>query len=493
MYNTSYNFNFLVLNLIYKQVLKNPEKICIFEKDGSITYGHLWSKSISFANFLITNTNKKYPIVCIYESKSIFDFISIIGTLLAGGFYIPISQLIPQSKLIKIIKFTKANFLSTRTIENNLKKKISINVIVNDQITYSQKLIQIKYKKTNIAYILFTSGTTGIPKGVIIKKKSLDIYLKWLVKKINLNKNSNCSQFTSIGFDLSVADFYLSLCSGSNLFLPDKFDMLYPARMISKKKINHLVCTPSFIDFINNSKQLKKKYFKYVNTIFFCGEPLYRKQVFNIFKVNQNIKIINAYGPTEATVSMTYSLIYNYNYNNLLKNTLTIGKPIPKMNIILVDSNLVKNEYKGEVLISGPQLSSGYFKLSSENNKKFIKLYGRRYFRTGDYAYKYKGNYYFGNRIDNQVKINGFRVELNEINHYLREFGYKNVFTTVYNNKIVSFLQKNKLNVKNLIKFLHQKLEIYKIPKLIIPLEYFPLNNNKKIDVDSLLKILKDY
>ena len=85
----------------------------------------------------------------------------------------------------------------------------------------------------------------------------------------------------------------MSLCSGSKLFIPDKFDMLYPARMIYKKKINHLVCTPSFIDFINNSRELKKKYFKEVKSIFFCGEPLYRKQVYNILKANSKINIIN--------------------------------------------------------------------------------------------------------------------------------------------------------------------------------------------------------
>jgi len=492
MNNLSSKFNSLLLNLIHKQVLENPNNVCIYEKNREITYADFWSKCISFANFLIQKSDKKFPIVCIYESKSIFDFVSIIGTLMAGGFYVPISQLTPYSKLLKIIKITNANFFSTKKIENNLKKIINKTTITDNKIYSSDELCLAKYKQTNIAYVLFTSGTTGIPKGVVIEKKNLNSYLDWLVKKINLNHKNNCSQFTSIGFDLSVADFYLSLCSGSKLFIPDKFDMLYPARMIYKKKINHLVCTPSFIDFIKNSKELKKKYFKDVKNIFFCGEPLYRKQVFNILKANSKINIINAYGPTEATVSMTYSLINKNNYKKLSKNTVTIGKPIPKMKIVLVDSNMVKSKYKGEILISGPQLSLGYLKLNRENKKRFINLHGERYFRTGDHAYKHNGQYYFDARTDNQVKIKGYRVELNEINYYLREFGYTNVFTRVVNGRIVSFIQTKKINTIILLKFLKKKLENYKIPTLIIPIKNFPLNKNKKIDTVSLLNTLKN-
>jgi D-alanine--poly(phosphoribitol) ligase subunit 1 len=492
MNNFSSKFNSLLLNLIHKQVLENPNNVCIYEKNREIVYADFWLKCIGFANFLIQKSDKKFPIVCIYESKSIFDFVSIIGTLIAGGFYVPISQLTPYDKLIRIIKITNSNFFSIKTIEDSLKKIISTNIITDNKIHSSEKLNSAMYKQTNIAYILFTSGTTGIPKGVVISKKNLNSYIDWLVKKIKLNEKINCSQFTSIGFDLSVADFYLSLCSGSRLFIPDKFDMLYPARMIYKKRIHHLVCTPSFIDFIKNSKELTKKHFRDVKTIFFCGEPLYRKQVHNILKANSKINIINAYGPTEATVSMTHSLINKNNYKKLSKNTVTIGNPIPKMKIILVDSNLSKNKYKGEVLISGPQLSLGYFKLNRENKKKFINLYGRRYFRTGDYAYVNNGRYYFENRLDNQVKIKGYRVELNEINYYLREFGCTNVFTTVADARIVSFVQKNKLSILSLSKFLKKNLENYKIPSLIIPIKNFPLNKNKKIDIIALLNILKN-
>jgi D-alanine--poly(phosphoribitol) ligase subunit 1 len=335
---------------------------------------------------------------------------------------------------------------------------------------------------------LFTSGTTGKPKGVMIKKTSLNHYTKWLVNKFKLNINDNCSQIPSIGFDLSLADIFLSLCSGSKLIIPDTIDQLFPSNWFYKKKINHIVCTPSLIDYINSSKKLTKKNFSHIKTIFFCGEPLYLNHVKSLFNINKKLKIVNAYGPTEAACSMTTFDINIKNYREKSLTSMSIGKPIPGMKVKIFNTDKTKNNKVGEILISGKQLSIGYLKQEKLTNEKFIKLSDKIYYKTGDWGCIKNNELYFLSRIDNQIKIKGFRVELNEIDYYLRKFGLNNPKSIFINGKIISFVVSKKINEKKIKEFLINELEVYKIPSNIIDISNIPLNKNGKVDIDFLKK-----
>ena len=479
-----------LLNSIYSNVLKYPHKTCIVDGNKDLSYEQFWLKSLMYANYLKNNSLYTSPKVCIFESQTYFDYISMIGTLLAGGYYIPINKLTPINKIKKIIKLTRANFFSSAFITLEEEKKIKIKKICKKIFEKKIEIKKnIKLNNSNLAYILFTSGTTGTPKGVKITKKNLDYYCMWLKKKFNFDNKISCSQIPSIGFDLSVADIYLSLCSGSKLVVADKFDLMFPAKMIFIKRINHLVCTPSLIDYINSSNQLKKKYFKSLKSIFFCGEPLYQSQVEAVFKANPRISIINSYGPTESTVSITYILIKKRNYKNFSNETISIGKTIKNCEILLVDKKMRENKKEGEILISGKQLSPGYHLMPIENKKKFIKFKGKRFYKTGDFAYKYKNNLYFKNRIDHQIKIKGHRVEINEVNSFIRKFGVKNVYTIFDGKKIHSIIEDSKINLFMLDRYLKKNLENYKLPELV-NIKKFKLNKNGKVDIHHLKKFI---
>lgn len=312
-----------------------------------------------------------------------------------------------------------------------------------------------------------------------------------MVKKINLNINSTCSQIPSIGFDLSVADIFLSLCSGSKLVIPEYIDKLFPARWFLKQKINHIVCTPSTIDLIISSKQLTKKNLKYIKSIFFCGEPLYNRQVKKLLNINKDIKIINAYGPTEATCSMTYADINNKTYFNKQNDIVPIGKCIPGMKIIFNYKFNYNNKKIGEILISGKQLSSGYYKQEKLTKEKFIKLNGKIFYKTGDLGFKENNQIHFFSRDDNQIKINGFRVELSEIDFHIRNFGISNSITLDINSKIISFIISEKMNSNKILNYLNKNLENYKIPSKLVYLKKYPINKNGKIDINLLKKNYK--
>ena len=481
------------LNVIKNNFLKFRNKTFLVSGQKKYSYYEFYELCIKFRDYLINNSKNKCPIVCIYETKKFFDYVAMIGTLMAGGHYVPINKQTPKDKIKLIISSTEANFFSSTDLsDSNLNKiNIKLHVITPKKIEKVKKRKSKNYQNSNIAYILFTSGTTGKPKGVMISKKNLNYYLSWLINFSKLNSKDNVSQFISISFDVSVCDFYLAICRGSKLFIPNKIDILFPARMIKENNISYLVCTPSFIDHIDNSKELNSINFRNVHTIFFCGEPLFENQVKKIFKANKKIKIINAYGPTEATVSVTYCVINYKNFRTLSKNTLSLGKTIQNNHLILVDEKLNKNDHEGEILIGGKQLSKGYLKQDEETKKKFIYLNKIRYFRTGDLGKFYKKKLFFVKRIDDQIKFRGHRVELNEINHYLRKFGFNNVFTCVHKDQIISFIQSIKVSEDKIKKYLRTKLEKYKIPSNFIFLKKFPINKSGKVDTKIVKLISK--
>ena len=169
---------------------------------------------------------------------------------------------------------------------------------------------------------------------------------------------------------------------------------------------------------------------------------------------------------------------------------MSIGVPINKMKIKLIDKNFNISKTQGEILITGPQVAKGYLNLKKENENKFIYLKGQKYYRTGDNAYLFKNKYYFSNRADSQVKVRGYRIELNEINHFIRAYGYSGVYTDVMKGNLVTYIQNKTLKRSKLIKFLSKKLESYKIPNTFIRVDQFPLNKNDKIDIQKLKKIL---
>ena len=473
-----------LLKDIKKIVERFPNQKCLTINNESLTYEEFWKLCLNFANE-INLRSKKNKIICIREKDNFFDYVAIIGTLIAGGTYVPINRLMPANKIYNIVEKVKPEFIFDFKISSkniiNLDKKFLFKK------KDSKRIKSTKNNKT--AYILYTSGTTGEPKGVIISKKSLDTYVDWLKNNIRVNLGSRVSQIPSIGFDLSVADIYLSLVKGGELVVPNKYETLFLGKYIEKNKINHLVCTPSIIDYISSSDHLKKKYLKSLNSIFFCGEILYEHQVIKLFNLNKKLSIINAYGPTEATCSMSYCKIDSLNFKLYSNGSIAIGKPNTNMSLKIEKNNTKTKDSIGELFISGPQLSEGYFGNRAETKKKFIKKNGKVYFKTGDIVKKIKKNIYFVNRIDDQIKIKGYRIELQEINSYLIKYGFSQSHTLIIDKQLVSFVKGNKLISKKLFLFLKEYLEEYKLPNKIIKIDCFLINKNNKIDLNYLKKI----
>ena len=367
--NTSYTFQ--KLSKISK---KYPNLIAIKEPTKDYNYKTFFDMVSNISDQILLKKKKFYNSDYWRErySKLCFN----IWCFKVGGTYIPISSNMPTKRIIKIISKGKASII----ICNSRKVKFYKNIFPK-KIFFTEKNLSVKKnnyvsnpkKDNNLAYIIFTSGSTGEPKGVCISRKSLDHYVKWLNTNFNIKKGYNCSQFPEISFDLSVADIYGTLSSGGTL-IPAKtlYDKLFPGRFIRNKKIDFLVCVPSLIDIIKNSSELTKQNLKSLKSIFFLGEALLKAQVKSILRVKKNLRIINAYGPTEATVSCTHKEVSSKDLNNKKFHSISIGSAIPGTKIKLLDNGKFSKK-KGEIIIYGNQVAEGYLNKKENKNKFFYQ------------------------------------------------------------------------------------------------------------------------
>lgn len=471
-----------------------------FPKTLAVEQGVSFYTYEDFTNIVLNLTKKilaekATPIVAIVGEKDILSYTSMFSVLYSGGTYVPISANLPLNKTIKIINSTKIDLIICKSgVAQLLKKKFPSKKFFTQKDLSNHKCFSIPKIKTKkkTAYIMFTSGSTGNPKGVCISRSSLDHYIKWFNKNIKIKKSEKCSQFPEIGFDLSVADIYGTLCSGGTLCPANSnYSKVFPGRFLAQKKISCIVCVPSLIDIINNSGDLKIKNFSSIKKVFFCGEPLLKKHAKNLFRVNKKIKIINSYGPTEATVSCTKKLITPTDLKKNKFNSLPLGKPIDGVKIRLLNNNKYSKK-EGEIVIFGKQVAMGYLNEKENKNKFFISKKEGAYFKTGDYAEIVNGEMYFKNRLDTQVKIKGHRIELDEINNYLNRFGLENVHTIILMEKIISFYSdKFKFNRNSLIKYLKKNIPEYMIPNYLLKIKKFPLNQNGKVLINDLIKKAK--
>ena len=458
-----------------------PKKNVIVLKTN-ISYKTFWELCCNLANYLKRNNFSR---ICILEDneKDYLSYVSMFATLLSGGTYIPVNNATPKKRLQHILKISNTTLLISK---NKILLPSNIVFLSKRKIETLKKIKTFKIQKSNKdAYIIFTSGSTGLPKGVRISRKSLDHYVSWITKKFFNDENIRCSQQPGIGFDLSVADIYGTICSGGTLYpVKDSYDKFFLNKFIKKNNLTHWVSVPSAIDLIYNKKFFEKNDLLSVKKMFFCGEILKKIHLEKIFNHNKEIQVLNTYGPTEATVSCTEIFLDKNNFKKYSKPNVSIGKSIKNMNIGLTNKI---NNFEGELYISGPQLSLGYLNNQNLNKSKFIFLKKKRIFLTGDICKYEKGNYYFLHRSDRQIKILGNRIELNEIDNIFSEIFKETSYSIVIKNNIITFTDK-KFNYNQSKKKLSQYLPDYMLPKEILKISNWPRNRNFKIDEKKLIQ-----
>jgi amino acid adenylation domain-containing protein len=347
-----------------------------------------------------------------------------------------------------------------------------------------------------LAYILFTSGSTGVPKGVPISRMNVAKFMEGVAGMgMQFSPEDRFLQMFDLTFDLSVWSFLQPLCVGASLFPIPHGEIKYMAayEIIEEQEITVALMVPSVLNFLR--PYFEDLDFPKMRYSLFCGEALYGDVAKEWTAIVSNAKVYNVYGPTEATIFCSQYEIPRDGEIVCANGIVNIGIPLTNTDLIVVDEYFkpTKAGELGELCIGGLQVTPGYIHNESLNQSAFFEYNGRRYYRSGDICFMDESGYLmYSGRLDSQIKIQGFRIELSEIEFQARTavdpFGVAAVAIAddkgIY--EIHLFVNNPDVNIQETIAILKKKLPVYMVPKQIHGIETFPLNVNGKIDRKQL-------
>lgn len=505
-------------------------KIAIKTSNEDISYNELYKRSISIADFISTN---KYKKVAILGYRSVNVYAVILAAIFANQTYVPLNPRFPVKRTIEMILDSDVDaIIVCKECAAYLKKllkeaKIDKDVIVeaSDEICEQDFSKESSYNITRLSftasnkteigesskidfdenkpiYVIYTSGTTGKAKGVIVSYFHFLSYLEKILNYYNYNENDVFSQMSEITFDLSLQDLCSSVLSGGTLVPIPKEYLFCPAPVIEKYKITVFHAVPYVISMLKKMEMLDPESMKSVRISIFVGEPLWYEQVRDWVNCCKGSVVYNTYGPTETTVIIMRYKVYDpktMTIDNLqnLEGVVPLGTTFPRAKAAIFDDNNVeaKENEIGQIYLSGDQVGLGYLNSKEKTSQAFIHLNGTLWYKTGDNGYiNQEGNFIFKGRRDDQVKINGFRVDLLEIDERLRMASKRRAMSIPVRNELnqitnlvaaVEGSRDDKV-CENIVSELKQYLPFYMQVQDIVFIRDFPVNYNGKLDRKAL-------
>lgn len=486
-----------IVDLFEEQVEKTPDNIAVVFEDQKLTYRELNEKANQLARYMLLEYNvKPRDTVGVYLKKNIDFIISIFAILKCNAVYMPIFYDYPVDRISYMINNSKCKLLITASSNSNIEL-INTNSIFIDSISCFNSSsistnINLAITVDSLAYIIYTSGSTGNPKGVCISHKNLVNFVCSFNKYFKIiNDDDSFLSSTNVAFDVSIWEIFVPLLNGAKLYLNTTDiinDIILYCNNIIKYNINALYIPPNILNDV--FAILKEKKYNKISKLLVGVEPITNTTLNKYINLNPNIIIVNGYGPTETTICAT-ALEYKKDLSDA--HTISIGKPLYNNNIYILSHNMLcPINTPGEVFVSGDGVGQGYLNdpLKTRGSfKKDIFFEGHTMYSTGDIAFwNSDGTIQFIGRKDNQIKLHGYRIELNEIDLTLMKLPSisKSISLLINNNIVAYYISNDNLSDTNIKKFLKKELPFYMIPTHIIKLDNWPLTINGKIDKTRL-------
>jgi amino acid adenylation domain-containing protein len=489
----------LLHQLFEDQVEKRSNNTAIAYNGEKLTYSQLNKKANQLARLLRCKGVQPDHVVGILTSPSLELMTALLAVVKAGGGYMPIEPEYPEERIKFMLMDSHTPVLLT---QRHLTDKVSYQgdvITLNDPEVYRGEDSNLEHINAplDVLHMLYTSGTTGKPKGVLISHQNLVNYTTWFLDAIHITSQDKTLLNSSFAYDLCYSSLYSSILAGGELHVLPVKVYQDPVRMIDyirDNKITFIKLTPSHYSIIINSPYFTPDVFGTIRLVVSCGEEIKPKDIEKTHKLCSHIEVMNHYGPSECTTG-SITQFMDFQTFEEYKKSPTIGKPVYNTRAYILDKDLelVPIGEVGELCISGDGMSRGYTNHPGLTKEKFVPnpyQASKRLYRTGDFArWLPNGNIEFLGRMDHQVKIKGYRIELSEIeNQLLNDNDIKEAVVMVRESAdkdkyLCAFVVAGKTLIESGVRaFMAQELPFYMIPSYFVQLEKMPLNPNGKID-----------
>lgn len=498
-----------ILQLIERWADLSPDRTCCVWREKRLTYRELKKRSDAVSCWINDVFGGSATPIVVHGHMDPNMLILFLACIKSGHAYIPVDLSIPSERISLIAEDSGAHLIFSEqtallpVLSQEIVGPDKLNAIfIDDQDRKPDKNWEVG--TDDLFYMIYTSGSTGKPKGVQIPHESLISFVSWVNRDFGLGNRQIFLNQAPYSFDLSVMSLYPCLTTGGTLWSVDKDMIARPADLLdslSVSGINVWTSTPSFAEMCLMMPSFSEKMLPNVHTFLFCGETLPVNVAKSLHERFPRARIINTYGPTESTVAVAGVRISEDML--AVREPLPVGRCKPDCKILISDPDgapLPEGE-KGEIVICGPSVGNGYLNEPGKTKAAFGVIDGLRAYHTKDLGLMKDGLLYYHGRMDSQIKLHGFRMELGEIEHVLSSCSYVKqavVFPVKkgerYDHLVAIVVAKDHPFEKSyqlssvIRKELSDYLPGYMLPRKIVYQTSLPMTANGKIDRKVLLK-----
>ncbi len=494
-----------VLDYLDHNVQMKFDKIAFSNGTESMTFGEVYEQSRSIGTFLSKNNIYKKPVI-VFMNKHPKEVTAFFGVIRGGNFYVPIDEEMPAQRIQLILQNVQPEIIICDEATQKVAQQFAFEgrIVLYDAIKDTpadEEALQEIYDRsidTDPIYIVFTSGSTGVPKGVAACHRSVIDYIEQLSETLEFNENTVFGNQTPLYFDACLKELYPTLKFGATTYLIPKSLFMFPVNLVkflNEHRINTICWVVSALTMISAFGTFRTVKPEYLKVIAFGSEVFPIKQFKLWREVLPEAKFTNLYGPTEGTGMCCYYKV-NRDFEN--GDVIPIGRPFKNTEILLLteEGTEAPKGQVGEICIRGTSVTLGYYNNWEKTNEVFVqnplnKAYPELIYKTGDLGkYNEYGELIFVSRKDYQIKHMGHRIELGEIEANVNLIDAVKIACSIYDDekgRIVLYYV-GTIDEKTLATSLKEKLPRYMIPNHIIQLEQMPFTANGKLDRVTLKK-----